>query len=313
MRHHNLILSIVLPPFLAWLSLISGGSLGAQPQADRAQQVLTQARAALGGEAKLKAIQSLAAAGKYRRLVQDRDISGEVEVEMLLPDKYLKNDTMSIMGAEITRIEAISGDKAWMDSRSGGGGMVVVRNAPANATPQQAEAAMRLSTRAEFARLLLSFLLTTPTSLPVEFSYVGEAEAPDGRADVIEAKGADNFTARLFFDQKTHLPLMLSFRGVPPRMNMNTTSMGHGEAPPSPAEVEKMRKEAQEKAAKDAQSAPRPHEAEIQWRLSDYRQVGGIAFPHRITRAADGQVNEEWEMTKFKLNPPLKPGNFEKK
>jgi len=309
MRHHNLILSIVLAPFLAWLSLISGGSLGAQPQTDRAQQVLAQARAALGGEAKLKAIQSLSAAGKYRRLAQGQDISGEAEVEMLLPDKYLKNDTMSIMGAEITRIEAISGDKAWMDSRSGGGGMVVVRNAPANATPQQAEATLRM-TRAEFARLLLSFLLTTPTSLPVEFSYVGEAEAPDGRADVIEAKGADNFAARLFFDQKTHLPLMLSFRGTPPRMNMHSASHG---SMPSPEEMEKMRKEAQEKAEKEAQSAPKPQEAEIQWRFSDYRQVGGISFPHRITKAADGQVNEEWEMTKFKLNPPLKPGNFEKK
>src|SRR2546430_1813968 len=103
MRHYNFVLSIVLPPFLALLSLISSGSLVTEPQADRAQEVLKQARAALGGEAKLKAIQSLSAAGKYRRIIQDHDISGEVEVEMLLPDKYIKSDTMSMMGAEVTR------------------------------------------------------------------------------------------------------------------------------------------------------------------------------------------------------------------
>jgi hypothetical protein len=312
MRYHNLTLSIVLPAFLALWSLISHRPLSAPPQADRAQEVLKQAREALGGEAKLKAIQSLSAAAKYRRVIQEREMSGEIEVELLLPDKYMKSETMSVMGAEITRIEALSGDKAWMDSRSGGG-MVVVRASPPNATTEQAEAALRRNTRAEFARLLLSFLLTAPASVPIELSYLGEAEAPDGRAHVIEAKGADNFAARLFLDQKTHLPLMLSYRGALPRMTMNMTPMGAHGAAPSAAEIERMRKEAQEKAAKEAPSTPQPQQAEIQWRFSEYRNVGGISFPHRITKAADGQVNEEWEMTKFKLNPPLKPGNFEKK
>ncbi len=112
MRHYNFVLSIVLPPFLALLSLISNGSLVTEPQADRAQKVLKQARAALGGEAKLKAIQSLSAAGKYRRIIQDRDISGEVEVEMLLPDKYIKNHLKPIVGHEVPPLDSNSRRKA---------------------------------------------------------------------------------------------------------------------------------------------------------------------------------------------------------
>jgi hypothetical protein len=35
-------------------------------------------------------------------------------------------------------------------------------------------------------------------------------------------------------------------------------------------------------------------------------------MPHRITRAINGQFSEEWELKKFKLNPPLKADQFKK-
>ena len=324
MKHRKLMLLTVTTAWILCSTLIIQSPLARRlskenlasaigQNSNRAQEVLKQAREALGGEAKLKTIQSLSATAKYRRVIQGADTSGELEVEMLLPDKYIKNETMSMMGAEITRVEALSGDKAWADTRSGGSGMVVVRNAPPGADPKLAEAALRQRTREEFARILLGWLLTTPTTVPVEFSYVGEAEAPDGRADVIEAKGADNFTARLFFDQKTHRPLMLSYRGIPPQAGMRMSTMGGMDHAPSQEEIEKMRKEAQEKAAKEAEAMPKPKDSELQWRFSDYRNVNGISFPHHITKVTDNQVTEEWEMTKFKVNPSLKPEKFEKK
>jgi hypothetical protein len=54
---------------------------------------------------------------------------------------------------------------------------------------------------------------------PLTFTYVGTAEAPQGKADVLEARGAPNFAARLFIDQSTHLPIMLSWQGGPPPEN----------------------------------------------------------------------------------------------
>ncbi len=44
-----------------------------------AEEILKQARQAIGGEDSLRRVQSLTAKGKYRRVTQNRDISGEKE------------------------------------------------------------------------------------------------------------------------------------------------------------------------------------------------------------------------------------------
>ena len=77
-------------------------------------------------------------------------------------------------------------------------------------------------------------------------------------------------------------------------------------------EIEKLTKEAQEKSAKELEGQPEPKTVEIQMYLSDYRGEGGVLLPHHITRAVNGEVTEEWDVTKFKINPPLKAENFKK-
>src|SRR5207247_2731174 len=104
-----------------------------------------------------------------------------------------------------------------------------------------------------------------PSFFPVEFSYAGEAKAEDGSADVIEVKGPNGFTARLFLDQKTHQPLMLSYRGVAPRMVVNRMTAPAGRRP---EEIEKAAKESQTQVL-----ASKPPEVEMQVRFSDYRNV----------------------------------------
>jgi hypothetical protein len=47
-------------------------------------------------------------------------------------------------------------------------------------------------------------------------------------------------------------------------------------------------------------------------RLDDYRKVDGILLPYRITRAVNGQTNEEWTIRSYKLNPTFKPNTFTK-
>ena len=51
-----------------------------------------------------------------------------------------------------------------------------------------------------------------------EMTYGGEAEAEDGKADVIDVKTGSGTPMRVFFDQETHLPLMLTYEGPQPRM-----------------------------------------------------------------------------------------------
>jgi hypothetical protein len=269
---------------------------------DKAEQIIRQARAAMGGE-KLSSLKSLTATGSYRRSMGEREMSGEIEFDMLFPDKFLRSETLSpVPGMDVTRIEAINGDKTWTDSRQSGGGagMVVLRR-PGSDSPQ-GQAQQQQAINADFARLLLGWLLTTQSSFPVEFSYLGEAEAPDGRAYALEVKGPAGFVVRLFIDQKTHLPLMLSYQGRQPRMMINQM----GGPATTREEIEKKIKETEAQM----EAAPR---VEFQINFADYRQVDGLQLPYRLTKSIDGQASEEWEMKKFRVNPAIKPDKFEKK
>jgi hypothetical protein len=270
--------------------------------AAKAEAILVQARKALGSEAKLKALQSLTINGKMRRVLGERDMSGEIQFDILLPDQTMKTETLAPMpGIEMTTTDVLNGAEVWSDQTNGGhgGGNIVIRRPGAN-TPQGQEMAKQ-AVRAEITRVWLGLLLSAPTSAGVTFNYAGEAEAPDGKADVLEVKSASGSTSRLFLDQKTHRVLMLTYQGRRPRAVMVNAS-----GPPSEEEMQKRIKEA------EAQAAAQPL-VEFQVRFSDYSEEGGIAFPHRVTKGVNDEVTEEWELTKFKLNPALKPEKFVKK
>lgn len=275
----------------------------------RAQELLTQARQALGGEAKIKAVQSLAASGKFRRILgaQMPEMSGEFELEFLLPDKFKRTENIVMMGgaAEIRRIEGFNGEQMFQDSSSSGGGMVVMRR-PGGDDPK-AQAAQLRSMKADVTRNLLAWLLTAPEASQIQFTYAGEADAPEGKADVIDAKGMDGFAARIFLDKQTHQPLMLSYRSVVPKMVMRTVQAGH------PEEGEKKAKELEKQAHDEvAKAQANAQESEVQIFYADYRTVDGVLLPHKISRSVNGEVSEEWEITKFKINPPFKADKFKK-
>lgn len=289
--------------FVAALAIVElFPNANAQDAVAKAQQLIAQARTALGGE-KLKSLTSLSATGTLRRKLGQMDTSGELQIDLLMPDKLMRVETTTLMGSvELTRMEAMTGDKVWTDQQTsgGGGGMVMIRR-PGGDTPH-GQAVQQNAVRAEFARTIIGWLLTTPSSFPVEFSYAGEADSPDGKADVLDVKGPDTFAARLFLDQKSHKPLMLTYKGRKARIMTRTM-----QAPPrSEDEVKKEMAEAEAKAAAEPL-------VEYQVVFGDYRQVSGISFPHRLTKLVENEVNEEWEISKFKLNPQLKPEKFEKK
>ena len=78
-----------------------------------------------------------------------------------------------------------------------------------------------VSVKQDFVRLALGMFAGSFSTYPLTFTYVGQAEAPQGKADVVDAKGPGNFTVRLFVNSQTHLPIMVSWqapagRGGPP-------------------------------------------------------------------------------------------------
>jgi hypothetical protein len=282
-------------------------------KAERAQELLKQARTAIGSDK----VKSLSIVGSHRQKMGENEVSGDLELMMLLPDKFLKSTVTSpIANIEITRMEALNGDTVWTDLQNNApaGGNFVFRTAGGpTASPEQQKAQQNFI-RQEWTRLLLGMLGQAPTMVQLDCTYAGEAEAPDGVADVIDVKGkAIGLTAQLFLDQKTHRPLMLSYQGRKTsgmRMVTRQISHGEGEKKKTPEELEKEAKEMQAKAQAAAAAEPL---VEIQLRFEEYRSEDGITLPHRISRTVDGQMTEEWQLTKFKINPTIKADKFEKK
>src|ERR1051326_1066669 len=277
----------------------------------RAQEILKQARTAVGGDERLQKIESLHINGQYRRVFGDRQMGGEREISILLPNKYLVEDAMNMGGLSTSMINTrvLNGEHAWSGS-SGGGGVVFRMSGPGGqqATPEQIEAGLRRIYQAEFARYLLAMTLAPPSSLAVDYKYAGESDVDGDPADVIDVTGPDKFSARLFFDKKTHLPLLLNYRGPKPRIVTMTRSAGG--APPKTEDVQKAREEAQKKL--EAEDPGTPEEVDFYIRLSDQRKVDGLMLPFKFTFLTENEVSEEFEVSKYQLNPQFKADKFEK-
>jgi hypothetical protein len=267
----------------------------------RAAALLTQARAALGSDQALAQVRGLSASGTVQRMAGGARIEGELTLQIALPDRMLRSDSISPAG-DMTLVteQGINGDTLLRSTRTiNAPAGAMVRTPPPPARGSQAEAQAVRNARAELTRLVLALLLTPPASTPLAFTYAGEAEAPDGRADVIDAtsRSGGSFAARLFLDKQTHRPLMLTYRGVAPRLVMQTQRIDRppagvrpqhdGLAPLPPGEV-----------------------VDIQLFLDDYRPVDAVLLPHRLTRAVAGETSEEWTITSFRINPAFKPDTF---
>ena len=67
----------------------------------------------------------------------------------------------------------------------------------------------------ERARLMLGLFAGSFDGYPLTFTYAGQAEAPQGMADVLDARGPANFVMRLFVYRDTHLPVMVTWESAP--------------------------------------------------------------------------------------------------
>lgn len=277
------------------LAMTLGGFAARAAGDPKAEQLLAQARAALGGEKNLNKVQSLTATGTYQREMGDRQLTGELTIDLQLPDKMLRTESMSPMGdATIVMLQGVNGDQLLRASRAiGGGPGMIIRTPPPPAPGSDAEAQALRGQRADMARFALALLLTSPASVPIEFTYGGKAEAEDGKADVVDAKGPGSFAARLFFDRKSHRPLLLSYRGAAPRMVVQTQ---RGDGPPA--------------AASAPGQPPPPQIVDIQLFLDDYKAVDGVMLPHHLSRSIDGKPSEEMTFKTIKVNPAFKADTF---
>ena len=302
-------------------------------QGGDATKVMADMRKALGGEQKLAAVKALTATGKSQRAMGEMSMGGDYELMLEWPDKFFTRQVVAQlpMGNIVAKL-GFNGDALIQDTEQPsmpGGGMLQIRmNAGAgpNATPEQkADGARKqvAASKKDLACMTLGMFGAAVGNLPLEFSYGGTAEAPDGKADVINVKGPDDFGGKLFIDQKTHLPLMFSYMGKEP-MVLNASSNGRAGGIGSP-QVQQftlnsggktLTREEQEKLMADMDAKMKVAEAArktVEYRMfySNYQSVDGLQLPHTFQQTIAGTPSNEVTIEKYKLNPKIDPKKFE--
>jgi hypothetical protein len=303
----------------------------------RAREVLNQARAALGGDAALNAVRSLSGLGDFRSGSAGTEVSGEVQLDLLLPDKFMRTMKWSPMQTtKVTRVEAMDGDHVWTDSQmkqpseimgggptgnggmgggggrtvggmgrsggghhsTGGGGGSGKQSSVDEPVPELGESTDSQQMRLDFSCMIIALFLHSPDLSQTEFSYVGDGDIDGAKADFLKIVTRDGLEISLAVDQKSHRPITAAYRSS----TMNTDRRG--------------RPRLKDKPEKDQDSEPQIAETQIYF--SEYRALAEKGFddiwlPYQITKARNGQIVEDMHIKKFQLNPHLKPKQFEKK
>jgi hypothetical protein len=261
----------------------------AQAPAPDAAGVLAAARAALGGDKKVAAVRTIVATGRTRQVRGDNLVPIEFEIAIELPDKYIRKDEIPAQESGPT-ISGFAGDQllqfpvpAPPPARAGG-------PPPPTAEQQAAAGRARLTTvRQDYARLMLGLFAASFDAYPLTFTYAGKAEAPQGKADVLDVTGSVDgaragpgaFAARLFVNADSHLPIMIAWLAPAPPMRGGPPPAGQ---PPAP---------------------------ESRLYFGDYREVSGLQLPFRLRRALGPDTVEETTFDGFKINSKIDPRKFE--
>ena len=210
------------------------------------------------------------------------------------------------------------GSAAGAAAAPGGRGMP----GPGRGVPPMDPRRARLATvKQDFARLALGLFAASP-AYPLTFSYAAIAEAPQGRADVLDIKGEGTFALRYFVNNETKLPVMVTWTTPPTNVIVTVP----GQPPPKtvapgavvvagpPAPAAGAPKEEMDKYTKDvlairtkAQATPVEHRLYF----ADYRDVDGLRLPFRLRRAIGSETTEETTFDRFRLNAKIDPRKFE--
>ncbi|MEP7343401.1 MAG: hypothetical protein ABI977_37095 [Acidobacteriota bacterium] len=333
------------------VAVVAGSAFAQSPDAKaKADEVLKKARAAIGSESKFKSIQALSAEGTINQNQGDRRIESTLELDMLMPDKVKLSQTMQfgtiVRGFDGTNLWADFVPGVGMGGGPGGGGArfgVGGPGGPGGGNSAQATY-MQQQQRREMVQILLAWFLAAPASSGMQYAYVGEAPGPEGsKLDVVDAKTSDGVSTRLYFNKETYRLVGLSYKaknlrraftggrgpggqagqGAPGGRGGNRPPQAQGTqggAQPGQAQGQaqgqrpQLTQEERDRMAKErAEAFEKAPEVDYRWAFDDYKSVGGLNLPHRLTKLEAGTANEEWEISKYKINPKLTADKFEKK
>lgn len=237
--------------------------------AARAEQVLKQAREAAraglnGAEIKSLLVKSVIETSLSVPQMTNKKIRGtaDEELSVSLPDKLRKKGDANYTTNQEISDWVINGDR--MSDRSD----VLVDGKPVNfVIPKRESDQQKIATHKDYAFTILFPVIFDSSWHPVsKFKYVGVAESNGTKADVIETTSPTATVYRLFFDQQTHLLLLMSEKWV---------------------------------------SGASKKEHERKYFFSDYKKEDGLLAAHKIVVEQNGEVVEERVVKRLQVNPPF--------
>ncbi len=329
--------------------VVSVGSRAQQssPQPDRAQEILAQARQALGGDSAFQAVKSLSVSGDFLGTSQDRDINGEIKLDLLLPDMFMKSVTLKMgSGMSVTRVETVDGDQVWTDTKRsggesrgrsgmgrgrmggygpwGGGGPIGGGGGPwgggapggGGGRGSRGEGSGQPS-RGSMGGMMGAF--EDRDQIRADFSRLLVAlflSPPSSETLQFKFDHEEEADAGKADDLK-----VTGSKG--PLMDLLIDQKTHRPVMISyqaaaPRSFSSSRTQSRQGDDEDTGSAPEKQLSTYQIYFSDYQAVsekgvGEIYLPSRIAKMVGDHTQEEWIIKKFKLNSDLKPKKFEKK
>jgi hypothetical protein len=286
----------------------------------RAAELLRTTRQALGGD-KLANLKTLVATGRTKRVRGNNLVPIEFEIDLELPDKYLRKDESPAEETDPTS-SGFNGDDliqlpvpAAPVGRPGG---------PPPPTPAQIDAQRKARVNAikqDFVRFALGLFADSFQTYPLTFAFAVQAEAPQGKADVLDVRGVGTFALRFFLNSETRLPIMVSWNSPP--SNVIVTAPGQPPpptvapgavvvvGPPAPAaSATQAEKDAYAKEVMAVRQKAQATPVENRIYFADYRDVDGVQLPFRLRRAIGTDTTEETTFDRFRLNVKIAPQKF---
>lgn len=142
----------------------------------------------------------------------------------------------------------------------------------------------------ELFRTTLALFLTAPKGLDVNYVYAGAGNVDGFSCDIIEAQtGGSSY--KLYLDQSTHLPRMISYQAAKP-MIVRFTKDDTGKVA-----------EKQTSVFVRNGNFLNAETVEFQTKFSDYRTVGGIQLPYKWTQTVAGKQEQNIDIVNYDINP----------
>ncbi|MDQ3712559.1 MAG: hypothetical protein M3388_10125 [Acidobacteriota bacterium] len=302
---------------------------------ERALEIIARARQAIGGETAIKNVRSMTIVGNAAQTFTIdgavRTEQGTLEINLQMPNQFSKmlkigKESDGANGGKIereTHVFRITKDynKTVLNSDGTesrrrvyvvkkGDEDVLLKDGELTNGKRVVDRELEIDTsrfrQNELFRTTFALLLSAPEGLDASYKYAG-VETVDGKnCDVISVESGDTLF-KLFIDQSSHLPVMMSYRGVVPMI----FKLDKNELPTDVLDNVKTvivnedgtQTERNDKVKTFIRRLEENKIAEYKVKFSDYRNVNSVQLPYKWTQTVGGQPDQNVDVVSYEINP----------